>query len=82
VSISFLNLDLDAFLNDVAYAAVRAQIVTIEKRIHAWLKKADGWRKSLMVLARLSPPRWWLRWEIGKSSRRALVNQAPSTHDP
>jgi transposase len=58
------------------YAVVRAQIVAIEKRIHAWHRsseEAGGWRKSL-VLAQSSLPRWWPRWEIGKSSPRAAVS--------
>jgi transposase len=57
------------------YAAVRAEIVSIEKSMPgtARVKKADGWRKS-PVSARSSPPRWWLRWEIGRSSRRAAVS--------
>jgi transposase len=41
------------------YAVVRAEIVAIEKRIHAWhrsCEEAGGWRKSL-VLARSSPLR-------------------------
>src|SRR6266852_1433524 len=38
----------------------------------ARVKKAGGWRKSL-VLARSSPQRWWPRWEIGRYSRRAAV---------
>jgi transposase len=39
----------------------------------ARVRKADGWKKSL-ALARSSPPRWWQRWEIGRSSRRAAVS--------
>jgi transposase len=52
------------------YAVVRAQIVAIEKRIHAWHRSSEESRR----LARSSLPRWWPRWEIGKSSPRAAVS--------
>jgi len=58
------------------YAAIRAEIAAIEKRIHAWHRSSEetgDWRKS-PGLARSSPPPSWPRWEIGKSSRRAAVS--------
>ena len=62
------------------YAAIRAEIAAIEKRIHAWHRSSEetgDWRKS-PGLARSSPPPSWPRWEIGRCSRRAAVSRRGS----
>src|SRR5262244_3073318 len=58
------------------YTVVRAEIVAIEKRIHAWHRSCEESRRleESLALARSSLPHWWPRWEIGKSLRRAAVS--------